>query len=82
MPFNSNSYYRNKWRREALESLAEARAVKAGPSDDLRDEMFPGWRQRDVSFHAGRARSAWRLYLCQRRICDLDAERKGFLSPL
>ena len=70
MPFNSNSYYRNKYRRQAKEHLAKARQIKAAP-DPLREKYFPGSWIKDVEFNVKMARSRWQLYLIQRRICDL-----------
>jgi hypothetical protein len=75
MPFNSNSYYRNKWRRQALESLAEARKLKSGPPTEqwLVDLFGYDPRPRDIESAVRSARSTWRLYLSQREICRLDA---------
>lgn len=67
MPFNSDSYYRNKWRREALERLAMAREAKA-----LGGSVLPD----DVAFNVRLARSTWRLYLSQKRICEINRERR------
>lgn len=72
MPFNSDSYYRNKWRRRALESLAEARALKAAPDLELGRIMGADWNARRVESAARQALSYWRLYLSQCRICALS----------
>lgn len=71
MPFNSDSYYRNKYRREALEYLAKARSIKAAP-DPIREKYLPGSQAKDIEFNAKMARSHWGLYLTQRKICALN----------
>lgn len=65
MPFNSDSYYRNLWRREARDYLARAREAKA---EDRGAE--------NVASYARLARSTWRLYLSQKRICEFKQERR------
>jgi hypothetical protein len=62
MAFNSDSYYRNKWRRQALEELTEARQIKAS-----------GHSWKTVESAVRYARSSWRLYLGQARICELSS---------
>jgi hypothetical protein len=71
MPFNSNSYYRNKYQRQAKAYLAKARAIKAAP-DPIREKYFPGSNAADILFNVKMARSQWQLYLIQRRICELS----------
>lgn len=67
MPFNSDSYRRNLYRRLALTSLAQAREIKfraaIGKAYDWEIERIPRLVQL--------ARIDWRLYLSQRRICEL-----------
>jgi hypothetical protein len=67
VPFNSRSYYRNKWRREALAELDQAREIKrrviAGDAYE--------WEAARIGTCAKLARSTWRLYLSQREICRL-----------
>lgn len=62
MPFNSNSYHRNRYRRVALEKLALAREAKALGA------------AADVAYHVRSARLDWRLYLSYLRMkqCDDD----------
>jgi hypothetical protein len=62
MPFNSNSYYRNKWRRQAIAELTEARDIKAN-----------GHLWRSVESAVRSARLSWRLYMSQRLICELSS---------
>jgi hypothetical protein len=71
MSFNSNSYYRNKYRREALEYLAKAREIRAN-HNPIREQLLPGSQERDIEFNVKMARSRWRLYQIQRRICRLE----------
>lgn len=61
MPFNSQSYYRNKAKRQALEYLARARM---------------GGEPERVAFNVKLARSSWRTYLCYRRLDECDADLK------
>lgn len=74
MPFNSQSYYRNKAKRQALAYLAEARAIKrrldAGKPDFL--DSFER-----VAFKVKMARSSWKTYLGHLRMdqCEADIER-------
>jgi hypothetical protein len=70
MSFNSESYYRNKWRRQALEELTEARRIK-------RD----GHAWQTVESAVRYARSSWRLYLSQARICELSRESRNLNRP-
>jgi hypothetical protein len=67
MPFNSNSYYRNKYRREALSYLEQARNVK---------RLNPGRAQDDLRHCVRLARSSWRSYLSYKRIGECDADLK------
>jgi hypothetical protein len=62
MPFNAQSYYRNKAKREAREYIAAARAA----SDPAR-----------VAFNVRLARSSWKTYLGYLRLdaCDEDVKR-------
>lgn len=63
MAFNSNTYHRNKARRQAMEYLAEARRVKAlGHSP---------------THHATMARCQWRMYLSYVRIVQIDADHRS-----
>jgi hypothetical protein len=62
MPFNSQSYYRNKAKREAQEYFAAAR-TSIGPE-----------RQANVRL----ARSTWRTYLGYLRLDQCDADLKRF----
>lgn len=70
MSFNSESYYRNKWRRQALEELSEARRHKRDGGD--------GWR---IESAVRLARSSWRLYLSQARLCELSRETHNANRP-
>lgn len=64
MAFNSDSYYRNKWRRDAFELLARAREIKARA---LAGDAYD-WELPMIASNASLARSTWRLYLSQREI--------------
>jgi len=77
VPFNSDSYYRNKWRREALASLAEARQRKAEPDAQEARIMGAGYNERQIAQAVRSARSTWRLYLSQRTICRIKAEGRN-----
>lgn len=85
MPFNSASYYRNKWRQSALKELAEARRLKReGPAvlwtaDATRDEA--GRHESRIASAVRLARSSWRLYLLQCRICELSRESHNSNRP-
>jgi hypothetical protein len=70
MAFNSESYYRNKWRRKAIAELAEAREIKAN-----------GHSWKTVESAVRYARSSWRLYLTQCRICELSREMRNANRP-
>lgn len=69
MPFNSVTYYANKYRRQAREALDAARE---GP---------PLWSGRSVAeWRASRvelARAYWRGYLSQRRVQRMNADAKA-----
>lgn len=76
MPFNSHSYHANKYRRRALEALAEARAQPAY------DHLPPAeWRTRCVHL----ARLYWRSYLVFRGLrrmqIDSRAMHRGEMTP-
>lgn len=71
MPFNSASYSRNKWRRDAIAELRRAREHKRQAAAEHGDA---------AQYHLGRAslavrlaRSSWRLYLIQCRVCRLSS---------
>lgn len=74
MPFNSQSYYRNKAKRQALDYLAEARAMKwrldAGKPGLLDDFIRLGRL-------VGLARSQWKIYRGYLNMdrCDADLKR-------
>lgn len=79
MSFNSESYYRNKWRRQALEELTEARRRKleaAGLEGDAKQ-----WALSRVAAGVRYARSSWRLYLSQARLCELSRESRNANRP-
>lgn len=84
MPFNSDSYYRNKYRREALASLADARRLKTEPIDDIRVRIWGAEgaaerRQADIESAVRLARICWRLYLGQAAICRIrEGARAAF----
>ena len=61
MPFNSTTYYMNKYRRQALASLAKAR-----------EATEPFWRNSG----ARQARNYWRLYLSHRRLKRMNEDSK------
>lgn len=63
MPFNSQSYYRNKAKREARKYIAAARVA----GDPVR-----------VASNVRMARSAWRTYLSYVKLdqCDADLKRR------
>lgn len=74
MPFNSQSYYRNKAKRQALAYLAEARAIKrrlAMGEPDFLDSL------ERVQSRVRFARSQWKTYLGHLRMdqCEADIER-------
>lgn len=73
MPFNSNTYHRNKARRDALELLARARDAKAESRG-----------ADNVASYVRMARSQWRMYLSylQMKRCDDDlaAFRRGEMT--
>ena len=68
MSFNSQSYYRNKAKRQAGEDLATARKAKAIGNEN------------GVIFYARSARSHWRQYLMYRKLDIMDADLKLRLS--
>lgn len=65
MPFNSQSYYRNKARRQAREYL-----------DAARKSVEP----ERVALNVRLARSSWRTYLGYRRMDECDADLKRRLA--
>lgn len=76
MPFNSNTYHTNKYRRRALETLAKARAVPEWTTRSPEE-----WRRTYVAL----ARSEWRSYLSFRRIGRMNADarrmHRGQMKP-
>lgn len=80
MPFNSDSYYRNKWRREAKAHIAKARELKGAPYDPAKASLYgPDYERQAVESAVRRARITWRLYLSQAAICRIKADaRKAF----
>lgn len=75
MPFNAQSYYRNKAKREAREYLAAAREVKRR-LDAIPD--VPADLPRAVAFNVRMARSSWKTYLGYLRMDQCDADLKRF----
>lgn len=67
MAFNSASYHRNMWRRDALKRLAEARRLKLDSGER--------WRLESA---VKLARSSWRLYLIQCRIIALSGRAASY----
>lgn len=63
MPFNSQSYHRNKAKRQAREYLAAARLA----DDPVRR-----------AFEVRLARASWRTYLGYLRMDECDADLKRF----
>lgn len=59
MPFNSETYHRNKRRQMALDYLALARASKAAGRDN-------------VATLIRLARISWKIYLSQLRVAQLN----------
>jgi hypothetical protein len=70
MAFNSLSYHRNKWRRDAIARLCEARRLKRDGGD--------AWRLESA---VKLARSSWRLYLIQCRLIELSGRRAAPFKP-
>jgi len=79
MSFNAESYYRNKWRRQALEELTEARRRKLEAAGETGDAQQ--WSLSRVAASVRYARSSWRLYLLQCRICELSRESRNANRP-
>jgi hypothetical protein len=77
MAFNGASYRRNKWRRDALERLTEARRLKAHAASE-RDENGRQWALGRVSMAVRLARSSWRLYQLQRTVCELSGRSAAY----
>lgn len=75
MPFNAQSYYRNKAKRQALAYLAEARAVKHRLAIG---EAKPMDNPQRVAFNVRMARSSWKTYLGALRMDQCDADLKRF----
>lgn len=71
MSFNGDSYRRNKWRRDAIERLREARRLKAEAAAERGDAAQ--WLRGRVSMAVRLARSSWRLYRIQRSLCELSS---------
>lgn len=73
MPFNSQTYHRNKARRSALAYLEEARDVKrraaAGEAYDWEIERLP----RLVEL----ARNGWRIYLSYLFVARMNADHRN-----
>lgn len=61
MPFNSQSYHRNKYRRQALERLAKARDIKR------RRAMGEAYDWESIPSAVKLARIDWRIYLLLRQ---------------
>lgn len=66
MPFNSQSYHRNKYRREAKARLVDARELKARIAAG---EAYD-WEIPRLATFVRLARIDWRLYLIMRRMRD------------
>lgn len=62
VPFNSQSYYRNKARRQAMGYLADARRAK------LADNV------EHVKSRVRLARNSWRTYLSYLKLDEMDAD--------
>lgn len=58
MPFNSRTYHRNRYRREALANLAKARDIKARAAAG---EAYD-WEIPRIKTFVELARIDWRLY--------------------
>jgi hypothetical protein len=72
MPFNAETYRMNKWRREALAKLNDARLSRAR----ARAGVAYGWEVDRIPRLVQQARIGWRLYLSQRRIVRASAEQR------
>lgn len=73
MPFNAQSYYRNKAKRKALKYLADARAMKArliAGEPNVLDNL------ERVSTYAELARLHWKSYLSYAKLDECDADMK------
>lgn len=72
MPFNSNSYYANKYKRRAREYMDEAR------------QWPPSWYGKDLhawrSSRAELARLNWRMYLGRRRIQRMNNDHRSMTA--
>lgn len=63
MAFNSRTYHRNRYRKQALAELAKARDVKArAATGDAYD-----WEVERIPTLVALARNSWRIYLSIKR---------------
>jgi len=72
MPFNAETYRMNKWRREAVAKLGQARETRAR----VRAGTAYGWEAERIPRMVQQARIGWHLYLSQRRIVRASAEQR------
>lgn len=80
MAFNSASYYRNKWRRDAIAELRKAREHKRQAAAE-RDANGRQWHLGRLAMAVRMARSSWRLYRSQAVICELQRESRNANRP-
>jgi hypothetical protein len=66
--FNASTYRRNQWRKQALAELSQAREIKARVAAGNAYD----WEAPRIALCVSLARSTWRLYLSQRRICEIE----------
>ena len=67
MPFNSNTYHRNKAKREACAYLSQARDAKAG-------KRAPS----SIAWYVRMARSQWSIYLSYMSMKRCSDDLKAF----
>lgn len=72
MAFNSATYRKNKYRREAYAYLAQARDIKARAAAGTASD----WEPARIASLAFLARNSIRLFRSARAICAINAEIK------
>lgn len=72
MAFNSQTYYRNRWRKDALAELERAREIKARVAAGAACE----WEAARIATCVKCARISWRLYLSAKRIAQIEGRGK------
>lgn len=73
MPFNSDTYFANKYRREAWDHLAAARDIKARAS---RGEAY-SWEPPRIKTFVTMARNSMRLHPSFKRMAAISKARRS-----